>query len=293
MKQGSTGKWRLPAGIAPNRFKTGNPMKNRSPFIALASVLFLLMVCGPLDAYGAGRIDVILDRGVSREAEAQTRLALDATIEFFKKTYGLALERNLEIFVVPDKKAHINALKQRYRLTESEASHSAENTAGSARGGVIVVNVGNTSSNQDYIFALCHEMVHYFQSQESYDFRTGSIIWLTEGAADALAAQIMAAAGGKSADLQNRWPEILRRAQRTPKLEQLHSPRDWSAAINAYSSVVAYKTSAVAVLTLIQAKGNKPLFTYFRALRNTNPEDAFYQAFGIRLSDFEKQFRPF
>lgn len=279
--------------IAANHYKAGKPMKTRSSFMALASVLFFLIVCGPPEAFGAGRIDVILDRGVSRESEAQTRLAIDATSDFFKKTYGLALERNLEIFVVPDKKAHINALKQRYSLTESEASNSANHTAGSALGGVIVVNVGNTGSNQDYFFCLCHEMVHYFQSQESQDYRTGSIKWLTEGVADALAAQIMTAAGVKYADPQSRWPEILKKAQKTPRLEHLHSHGDWSAAISAYGSTVAYKTSAVAVLTLIQSKGNKPLFAFFQALRNAKPEDAFYQAFGVKLSDFEKDFRPF
>jgi hypothetical protein len=56
---------------------------------------------------------------------------------------------------------------------------------------------------------------------------------------------------------------------------------------------VAYATSALAVLNLVRSKGNQPLFAFFKALKNANPEDAFSQAFGVKLSDFEKDFRPY
>jgi hypothetical protein len=270
-------------------YKAGNPMKTRFSFIGQVSVLFFLIVGGPLDAYGAGQIDVILDRGVSREAEAQTRLAIDATVDFFKKTYGLTLNNKLEIFVVPDKQAHIKELKQRYSLTESEALIRAENTGGSARDGTIIVNVHNAGSAH-LIFCICHEIVHYFQGQVSRNFC--SIMWMTEGVANALAAQIVAAAGVKCPE-SSQWLEVLKKAPKTPRLEHLHSFRDWDTAIKTDGQTVAYAISSVAVMTLIQSKGTKPLFTFFHALRNAKPEDAFSQAFGVRLSDFEKDFRPF
>jgi hypothetical protein len=58
-------------------------------------------------------------------------------------------------------------------------------------------------------------------------------------------------------------------------------------------STIAYNTAALAVLTLVEWRGYPSLFAYFRNLRNSSPEDAFYRAFGSRLNDFEKQFKPF
>ena len=59
-----------------------------------------------------------------------------------------------------------------------------------------------------------------------------------------------------------------------------------------YGSYVTYKTSALAVLTLVDWKGYRALFGYLRDLKNASPQEAFNQAFGTRLADFEKQFRP-
>jgi len=64
-------------------------------------------------------------------------------------------------------------------------------------------------------------------------------------------------------------------------------------ACHTYGGRVTYTTSALAVITLVEWRGYPALFTYFRALKNTNPEEAFYQAFGAKVGDFEKQFRPF
>ncbi len=117
---------------------------------------------------------------------------------------------------------------------------------------------------------------------------------MTEGVANAIAAHILATAGIKGGvDYQKQWLETLQKARGWPSLENLHTPKEWYAAMQAYSPNVTYGTASLAVLKLVQWRGYQPLFAYFSALKQTSPEDAFYQAFGARVGDFEKQFRPF
>ena len=269
-------------------------MRTRDLLFSLASILFLLSAWGPPEARGAGQVDVIVDRGVTREAETLTRGALDATMNFFNKTYGLSLERKLEIFIVADQQTHVRELRQRYSMPGAMASRNARNFGGVASGEVIVVNTNRAGSKLDYVATVCHEIVHIFQNQASQGNRYGSIKWMTEGVAQALAAQIMAASGIRGAlNSQKQWPEILKKVGNTPRLEHLRTYRDWDSAGKTFGYPVVYITASVAVLNLMQEKGTKPLFAFFRNLRNSQPEAAFFQAFGVNLSDFEKSFRPF
>ncbi|MDD2904234.1 MAG: hypothetical protein PHU44_17540, partial [Syntrophales bacterium] len=117
--------------------------------------------------------------------------------------------------------------------------------------------------------------------------------WMSEGMADAIAVHVLETVGVKGARrYKESWKNNLQKARDWPKLDQLHAPNEWFAAAATYGSYVTYKTSALAVLTLVDWKGYPALFAYLRDLKTASPEAAFYQAFGTRLADFEKQFRP-
>ncbi|MBI4644361.1 MAG: hypothetical protein HY790_06940 [Deltaproteobacteria bacterium] len=77
-------------------------MKSKPLVIALASCLFFLNVCVSPTAYGA-RIDLIVDHGVDKNAEAQARAAINGIFDFFQKTYGIGLQRDLRIKLTCDK----------------------------------------------------------------------------------------------------------------------------------------------------------------------------------------------
>ncbi|MHB8069117.1 MAG: hypothetical protein ACYDIC_14605 [Desulfobaccales bacterium] len=270
-------------------------MKSKFLVISLALCFFWLQVCLLPAAYGATRLDLVVGYGVDNHSEAQARLALDTATNFFQNTYGLGLERDLQIFLVPDQDAYRTALIQRYNLSDNQARNVAESTAGFSRGSAgatIVVNMGNLRSGLSQLFCLCHELVHQFQSQESRD-RHNSIRWLSEGVAEALAAHILETAGLKKADYKGYWQGIVKKAPRFPRLENLHSYNEWFASMEANGSQVTYGTAALAVLTLVQWKGYRPLFAYFTSLQQLSPEAAFVQAFGATVADFEKQFTPF
>lgn len=270
-------------------------MQSKSLVASLAlSLLWLHFFFSPA-AYGATRLDLVVEYGVDNKSESQARLALDTSTNFFQSTYGLGLERDLQIFLVPNQDTYRTALMQHYGLSDSQARNVAESTGGFSRGSAgatIVVNMGSLTSGQSQFFCLCHELVHQFQSQESRD-RHNSIRWLSEGVADVLAAHILDTAGLKRADYQRYWQEIVKRAPRWPRLEDLHSYDDWFASMEANGPPVTYGASALAVLTLVRWKGYRPLFAYFNSLKQLSPEDAFVQAFGLTVADFEKQFTPF
>jgi len=260
-------------------------MKAKFLVTALAACLFLLNLCLSPPVYG-GRIDLIVDHGVDKDAEAQARATVDGVFDFFQRTYGIGLHKDIRIKLSCDKINYKNAIMTEYGSSEARAAFQANHSVGLQSGGILIVDLGDRSSRHGKLFTLCHEIVHFYQSQESGD-KNYDVRWITEGAADAVASHIMETIGGQSAgSYKKQWIENLKRAQNLPRLEYLHSP-------NQMRSYGAYNNGALAVLTLVEWRGYPALFTYFRALRNASPEDAFYQAFGARLSDFEKSFRPF
>ena len=265
-------------------------MQAKSLVLTLTFCLFTLHL-GLSPAQGA-RIDVVVDHGVEQDAATQAQAAVRATIDFFQNTYGLGLDRDIRIRFTCDISNYKKAIQDWYGASESQASQQSHMSLGLQQGGTLIVNLGDIHSNFLQLFVLCHEIVHHFQGQMSGD-RQGSLRWMAEGMADAVAAHVLEGIGVKAAGrYQNWWQEKLKKARDWPKLENLHTPKEWLAAVRAYGPNVTYKTSAMAVLTLGQWKGYRSLFTYLQALKSAGPEDAFYQAFGARLNDFEKQFRP-
>jgi len=271
-------------------------MKAKSLIAALGACLWLFNPYFFPFAQGATRLDLAVEHGVDNKSEAQARLAIDTAIKFFQNTYGLALERDLQIILVPNQDTYRNALIRYYGLKDNEARDLAEKTSGFSRGALgatIIVNMGNLHNSHAQLFCLCHEIVHQFQSQESRD-QHNSLRWLSEGVADALAAHILETAGlTRGIDYKNLWQGIIKKAPRWPRLENLHTYKEWFAAMDDNGSQVTYGTAAVAVLTLVQWKGYRPLFVYFSTIKQSGPDPAFYQAFGTKAADFEKQFSPY
>lgn len=217
-------------------------------------VFFLLNFCG-LPAVQGVRIDVVVDHGVEKDAETQARAAVQGIIDFFHNNYGVALERDLRLKFACDRLNYKKAIQDWYKLGEAQADFHAHTSKGLQSQGALIVNLGDIHGNFPQLFVLCHEMVHHFQGQISGD-RHGSLRWLSEGMADAIAAHVLATIGVKAAGpYQASWRENLKKARDWPKLEKLHTPREWYAAVRAYGSYVTHKTSALEVLMLVSLYG--------------------------------------
>ena len=267
-------------------------MKTKSLVTLLPACLFFLNLCLSPPAHGA-RVDLIVDHGVARDCETQARAVVNGVFDFFQKTYGIGLQRDIRIKFSCDKLNYQKAIQDWYGASESQASVVAHHTTGVQRRGDLIVDLGDINSDYKQLFVLCHEMVHFYQGQESQD-KHGAIGWMLEGSADALAAHILETVGVKNASgFKNWWIKNLKKARVLPSLENLHTHKGLMSACYTYGGRVTYTTSALAVLTLVEWRGYPALFAYFQALKNSTPEDAFYQAFGAKVTDFEKQFRPF
>jgi len=265
----------------------------KSLILALVSCCFCFNLSLPPGVWAGARVDVIVEHGVDKEVEDQARTAVTAIFDFFHNTYGLSLDKDIKIVLTPDKLNYKDAIKQLYGASDAAAGVQSEITAGVQSRGTIIINAGSIKNNQKQLFVLCHEIVHHFQGQECPN-RYGAIRWLTEGVANAIAAHILMTAGVKGGDdFQKEWLQVLQKARGWPNLEKLHTQRDWYAAMQSFNPNVTYSTASLAVLNLVQWRGYQPLFAYFQNLKQAGPEDAFYQAFGAKIEDFEKQFRPF
>jgi len=265
--------------------KDGNSVKTKPLVISMAVCLLIFNLWVSPPAFGS-RIDLIVDHGVDKNAETEARAAVSGIIDFFQKTYGIGLQRDIRIKFSCDKLNYKKAIMTLYGRSEASAAFQANHSVGMQSKGTLVVDLGERSNRHGKLFTLCHEIVHFYQGQESQD-KHGSIRWISEGSADAIAAQIMGKVSGEGSEAYKKlWIGNLKNARNWPRLENLH-------AHNQMRSAVAYNTSALAVLTLVEWRGYPALINYFRKLKNASPEDAFYQAFGARLSDFEKSFRPF
>jgi hypothetical protein len=268
-----------------NHPKAGNPMKTKSLVVTLAASLFLLNLCVSSPAHG-GRIDVVVDHGVDQEAEAKAKATVDAIFDFFQRTYGIGLQEDIRIKLSCDKLNYKKAIKDWHGVSESQASYEASSTAGLARKGDLIIDLGDIRDTKWQLFVVCHEIVHFYQNQEGGK-KHGQLRWMSEGVANVIAAHIMETVSGQTAGtFKKYWLEKIKRAGNYPRLEYLHSP-------NQISVYLGYDTASLAVLTLVEWRGYPALFAYFRNLKDTSPEDAFYRAFGTRLSDFEKGFKPF
>ena len=267
-------------------------MKVKSLVMALALCLVCLNFC-LAPAAQAARIDLVVDHGVEKDAEAQARATVKGVLDFFQNTYGIGLHRDLRIRFSCDKINYKKAIQNWYGVDEAKAAYTAWSTAGLQKNGSLIVDLGDIRSNYFQLFVLCHEMVHFYQCQESNN-KHQAIGWMLEGVADALAAHILETVGVKGASKYKSWClQNLKKARRCPSLELLHTHRGLMAACNTFGPRVTYTTAAMAVMTLVEWKGYGALFTYFRDLKNTTPDEAFYHAFGTKVTDFEKQFRPF
>ncbi|RJR32724.1 MAG: hypothetical protein C4567_18105 [Deltaproteobacteria bacterium] len=259
-------------------------MQTKASVLILAACLFLFNFCHSPAAFAA-RVDVVVDHGVEKKAETQARATINGVFDFFHRTYGIAMQRDIRIKLSCDKFNYKKAIKDWYGASEAQASFLSH-SSGLAKGGTLIVDLGGTKGNYLQLFILCHEMVHFYQGQESND-KHGPVRWMSEGVANVIAAHIMETAGGQSSGTWKKyWLERVKSVPNFPRLENLRSP-------NQMMVPLSYDTASLAVLTLVEWRGYPALFAYFRNLKNTDSENAFYQAFGAKLSDFEKSFRPY
>lgn len=243
-------------------------------------------------ASAAGVVQIVAEPGVSEAIWGNGQVAIDLTVELFRNTFGMELERDIKLVIAPNQDAYIQALQREFRVTQEEAERRARTTSGWSAGRTIVQNAASLPTRRQQVFNTAHELVHQYQGQ-TCGGRCGAIKWLHEGTGDAIAAQVVELAGEQTLEqYKTAWTSELRRAQKRPSLSALYTTDEWYVALDQYGSSLTYRTAGVATLGLVEQAGTEALWAYFAALQEADAPDAFIAAFGLSLEEQEALFPP-
>ncbi len=228
---------------------------------------------------------------ISDQSANEVQQAANATKEFFEKNNGLILEKPVTIVLTPNRKSYITEVIARFHLNDLEAEKVARGTDALSSKNLIIVNMSALPTVRQKTFLIAHELTHHYQRQIAGN-RADQIIWLLEGMAESVGAQVVDQQGYLKLDqYEHNWQGGLRMATSKPDLAELETRNSWSLALSKYGSPMTYKTAGLAVLILTQEFGQQKVLEYFRGLeRGESPDVSFQNAFGISISTYQNQF---
>jgi len=268
----------------------GKPnFKLRAPLVLLATVISLLF---SQPASGTSGIKIDARPGVSSTHFKHITIAINNITRFFSDNYKLALQKKMRIIIVPDDQTFAKVLVSDFGYAPAVAHKEAPILGGKAldaKGEYLLVIKAKASHAMPWIIEVaCHEIVHWYQYQVAGSKKTGEVKWLAEGCATVIAYQIVGTVTDKTMDQYHREKlNTLRKAAAIPTLRELYSRRDWAAAMDKYGGGAVYSKATAAVLELGQRQGVNSLFYYFINLQKVPPAQAFEQAFGLNMHQFE------
>jgi hypothetical protein len=238
----------------------------------------------------AQKIEITAEPGVPKEVINLAQKAIDYTIVFFKENCNIELSKKVGILLVADDDGYLQAQIKENGCDEEEAARRVKTTKGWSKGDLIIQNIGGLPETKQRLFNMSHEIVHQFQG-EVCSGKCNQVMWLFEGTADAIAVQIVEKCGEQMVEAYRKsWMNILRKADEIPDISILHSKDDWYASLNDFPNNVSYRVSGMAVLNLLKTKSYINIFEYFKKLKNSDYETAFYESFEIDIKEYERKF---
>ena len=239
----------------------------------------------------AGSITIMTEGDIPGSAEGDAHLAAARLQQFFTRNLGMSLDRDVRIIIVADRESYVEANIREYKVSEEEAERRARTTRAWSQGRVIIQNAGDATlvkNRRERIFNIAHELVHQYQSQVSGGRHT-RLEWLSEGAADAIAAKVLEEEGLQTlAEYRAQRIMVIEEADAYPSLLELDLSKNWYDALRRYGSKVTYRVADIAVLELLKQSGYKDLFRYFSLVRTEEPAAAFASVFKRTVADFAR-----
>jgi len=291
----------LSAKARPARRVGAAPAKRRRtpPAVATAwtrlrlrlwGLSMLLWLCAGLAGPAlAGRVTIADEADVDQAAVEAVNQAIETTLDMFRFEFGLTLDHDVRLVLTANKEDFAASLVRQGSHTEEGAADRADKSVGVSMRGRIVEDLSRQKNLAAKVFVAAHELTRQFQDQLSAGRHNG-VRWLSEGAADSMAARAVEVSRlGKVSVLRARWAKTVANAAEPPSLTTLRSFADWRAAENRYGGALIYTLSDLAVQRLVELRGERALFDYFRRLRDQDAPQAFEEAFGQDLDRFERQ----
>ncbi len=258
--------------------------------IVLWGLTTLLWLCAGLAGSAlAGRVTIADEENVDQAAVEAVNQAIETTLDLFRFEFGLTLDHDVRLVLTATKEDFAASLVRQGSHTEEGAADRADKSVGVSLRGRIVEDLSRQKNLAAKVFVAAHELTHQFQDQLS-EGRHNVARWLSEGVADYMAARAVEVSKlGKVSVLRARWAKTVVDAAEPPSLTVLRSFADWRAAENRFGGALIYNLADMAVLRLVELKGERALFDYFRRLRDRDAPQAFQEAFGQDLDRFERQ----
>lgn len=256
-------------------------------FISLTLTVLFLMATPPTAA--AAKISLTFEPGVPNNVKVTITQGIREAEHFYKDNFGVTLQKDCEIVVVPNKDVFAKALQRVCRESEEKAKNHAARSGGTNCPGGIIIPVSKSMGRM--FFVAIHELTHRYQGQINPGNRERDIMWLMEGGATATAGYIADKCGVES--LPDLYKEYLGRlrGKQTPPLQDLRTSTGHNAARENYIGDVVYPKESLAALELARLKGAKSLYNYFLNLKkDKDSAKVFEMTFGIKPDKFEQEF---
>ncbi|MCE5287212.1 MAG: hypothetical protein LLG02_15390 [Pelosinus sp.] len=260
----------------------------------LLTGIFALLPFLPITGY-ALQVDVVGDDGVSARTLTEVRAEIAMVDQFYHDYYGLDIDYPIRLVLASDKEKYITAMMDEFGMTQEEVEKYHYNSDGLTSGRTIVSNLASCPSRGLRLINIAHELTHQYQRSLCGSYNAYELRWLSEGTADVMAYSVLSLNGMFSLNVHNKkCMETLQAVPQIPKLARLGRVQDWVNSANTTGLAVNYLTSDAAVIYLIGKVGYTPMFTYFQLLGDTRDvHQAFAQAFGMNLEDFEEEFNEY
>jgi hypothetical protein len=242
-------------------------------------------------------ISIQTQKGVTAFDAQIAQRAVAFSMQEIEKKLGLMLTHSVTVLLTPDAKTYAQVLRDEEGVKQEAALAQAALTSGSTHGDRVIINIGEIESYNDAMFIVAHEIAHQSQLEALAD--STRLNWLTEGMADWIASQTVAAnmgelpnsASSQVSRYQHSWLMTVAQSPLYPHLKDLDGRTEWLNSIYVYGPVVPYRTAALAFFRLAELAGIDS-FRYYFALRakGESVEPAFSKAFGMTLDVFEANY---
>jgi hypothetical protein len=257
----------------------------------LTAIFIALILILALQAPAAAAVTVIPEPGADPAHVALIEKTAAAFTAFIGAELGVALDRDVRLFVCPTAESYRAVLVRELRQRSGIAARSAAVTAGMSGGRVKAVAInfgvlnGGTAGDRAAKTAA-HELFHQLQHQLAGPNMDKSFYWLKEGAADLLGAAVAEKLGYGNLDEWKRDRlDTLRKTGGHVTPQDILAPTlaKWTRMLE--DKRHPYEISGLMALYLIQRNesgGYRAIGEYYRLLgRGTANDEAFRQAFAI------------
>jgi hypothetical protein len=260
---------------------------SRRAFLVFAPLL-LLATCG------AGRVAIDVDTAAQTRpvAGASHEQLIDTIATIISRDIGLPLPEDVRAFVYDDRDSFRKGLVDDAYVADSAADSLATFAIGLARPGRVLLNVRAAKGRNEWPRLIAHELAHVAQfSLAGGDGQAEQ--WLAEGMAEHVAFQVLERLGLDTLERRRDVARVRARnqaafAQARLDLETLGSPSGFTLRHQREGSVETYQLAFLMVDYLIEREGFARVVEYFR-LRHVEPRpDAFANAFGQSIDEFER-----